>query len=182
MRRVNFSIVAVLVFFVFCLSGCSLFGSGKKSGSDGVGEYGEYGSLSEAELARQRESRFGDGSIPMAEEDGLFRTIRFSYDSYQITDSGRQNLEYNIQILRQNPNIKVQLEGHCDERGTAEYNMALGQRRAQSVYEELVAAGISPMQLQTISYGKEVPLDPSGTEEAWAKNRRVNFGIMGSVN
>ena len=182
MKRHHLAVIIGVFFSLFLLSGCSLFGSGSKSDSDQIGEYGEYGSLTEEELARQREGRFGDGAIPMAEEDGLFRAVRFDFDSSNLTDMGRQNLEYNIQVLRQNPQIKVQLEGHCDERGTAEYNMALGQRRAQTVYEELTAAGIARHRLQTISYGKEVPLDRSGTEEAWAKNRRVNFGVMGSVN
>lgn len=181
MKRQQLANIITVCISLFILSGCSLFGSGSQSDSDQIGEYGQYGTLTEEELARQREGRFGDGSIPMAEEDGLFRAVRFDFDSSRITDVGRQNLEYNTQILRENPQIKVQLEGHCDERGTAEYNMALGQRRAQTVYEELAAAGIAPHRLQTISYGKEVPLDPSSTEEAWAKNRRVNFGVMGSI-
>ncbi|MCL4142730.1 UNVERIFIED_CONTAM: hypothetical protein GTU68_021861 [Idotea baltica] len=87
----------------------------------------------------------------------------------------KDNLNYNAQILRENSNIKVQLEGHCDERGTVEYNLTLGNNRAQSVYESLLAMGISPDRLSTISYGEELPLDSNSSEEAFRKNRRVHF-------
>jgi peptidoglycan-associated lipoprotein len=71
--------------------------------------------------------------------------------------------------------LKVQLEGHTDERGTAEYNLALGERRARAIFDSLVSQGIDRSQLETISYGEEVPLDPGHNEEAWARNRRVHF-------
>lgn len=152
---------------VVALSACSMFGSDEDS-------------LSEKDLAAQqlnldREARFGDGSIPMAGDEGPFRDVRFGYDSSTIEDEARQNLEYNAQILRQNPGFKVQLEGHCDERGTADYNLALGAKRAQSVKDFLISLGVERGRLDTISYGEEVPLDPEINEAAFARNRRVHF-------
>lgn len=162
----------ILGAFLILLSGCSWFGGGGKTGR------GDHGGLSEAELNAQREGRFGSGSIPTAEGEGMFRDVQFDYDSAAISDLARQNVEYNVQVLQQNPGLKVQLEGHCDERGTAEYNLALGSKRARSVYDVLVSYGVSPQLLDTISYGEEVPLDPGHDEAAWARNRRVHFSAF----
>ena len=121
MKR-NFSIIlAVGVLLCAALSGCSWFGKGKKDGG-----------LSEADLNAQREARFGEGGIPTAEGEGMFRDIHFDYDSSLINDRARQELEYNVEVLKQNSDLKVQLEGHCDERGTAEYNLSLGAGRARA--------------------------------------------------
>jgi peptidoglycan-associated lipoprotein len=149
------------------LSGCSWFGSGS----------GEGEGLSEAELAAQREGRFGNGSIPTAEGEGMFNDISFGYDSYAIDDHGRMDLEANARVLSQQPGLRVTLEGHCDERGTVEYNMALGAERSKAVKSALIALGVSGSRLDTVSYGEEIPLDPGHDETAWAKNRRVHFGL-----
>jgi len=170
MKQIGSGLFFVLISFLLVLPGCSSKGT---STSSGLGPDGR--PLSEIDLDAQRESRFGDGSIPMAEGEGLFRDVRFPYDSSDIPDAARQSIEYNVQILRDNPDINVQLEGHCDERGTSEYNMALGARRAQAVYDVLLSYGLNPQRMSTISYGAEIPLDPRFTEEAWAKNRRVHF-------
>lgn len=164
------SLFAILTVGLLVLAGCSSLGSGKK-GADGENGQG----LSESDLNAQREGRFGEGNIPTAEGEGMFRDINFEYDSSAISDLGRQNIEYNAQMLQSHKNLKIQLEGHCDERGTAEYNLALGNRRARSVYDVLIALGLPASRLQTISYGAEVPLDPAHTESAWARNRRVHF-------
>ena len=167
--------IAAVLALIMLVAGCSsLFGSGSKSG-DGAG------GLSEADLNAQREGRFGSGDIPTAEGEGLFRDIRFDYDSSVINDVARQDVEYNAEVLRQNSNVRVQLEGHCDERGTAEYNMALGSARARAVQELLISYGIPSNRLETISYGEEVPLVSGQTEEAWAQNRRVHFSAFGGA-
>lgn len=164
---------------IFCVSmlliACSLGGcSSKKNATvDGTG-------LTEAELNAQREARFGSGSIPLAEGGGMFRDIHFDYDSSQIKDSTRADVEYNAEVLRNNPSLKVMLEGHCDERGTAEYNMALGADRAKSVRDMLVSLGIATARVDSISYGEEVPLDQGHDEVAWAKNRRVHLSAFGT--
>lgn len=152
---------------LLALSGCSMFGSGKKSGQDG--------GLSEADLNAQREARFAEGGLPTAEGGGIFRDVHFDYDSSQINDLGRQDIEYNAQKLNQTPDLKIQLEGHCDERGTAEYNLSLGAERARAVKDALMSFGVPTSRMDTISYGEEVPLVPGNNESAWAQNRRVHF-------
>ena len=81
--------------------------------------------------------------------------------------------------MNQNSSVRSQIEGHCDERGTNEYNLALGERRANAAKQYLTTAGISAGRLSTISYGEERPLDPGHTEAAWARNRRAHFVITG---
>jgi peptidoglycan-associated lipoprotein len=120
-------------------------------------------------------SRFGDGSIPLAEGEGMFRDIHFDYDSSSIDSMGRQDVEYNASVLKNHSGMRVIVEGHCDERGTNEYNMALGASRAKAVERALVSLGVSSSSLDTISYGEEVPLDPGHNESAWSKNRRVHM-------
>ena len=103
--------------------------------------------------------------------------VRFDFDRSDIMAGARRILDENARWLRKHSRVKVQIEGHCDERGTVEYNLALGQRRASSVRKYLAAMGINPSRLFTISYGEEQPVDPGHDETAWAKNRRVHFKI-----
>jgi peptidoglycan-associated lipoprotein len=103
--------------------------------------------------------------------------VFFTLDSSDVDDAGREAISANAEILKKNPKWVVTIEGHCDERGTAEYNLALGERRAIAVKTFLVSLGISPDRVRTISYGKEFPFDPGRTEEAMAKNRRGHFVI-----
>jgi peptidoglycan-associated lipoprotein len=98
-----------------------------------------------------------------------------------MDEQARMDLEKNAQILNQQSDLKITLEGHCDERGTVEYNMALGAERARAVKSALVAAGVSSKRLDSISYGEEIPLDPAHDEAAYAKNRRVHFSIGQNV-
>ncbi|MDZ4784548.1 MAG: OmpA family protein [bacterium] len=133
------------------------------------------GYLSEQDLNSQLEGRFADGSIPTAEGEGPFRNIHFAYNSSSLDDMGRQDVEYNVEILKTNPEIKLILEGHCDERGTAEYNMALGEERSRTVSKVLQSYGVSADKIKTISYGEEVPVAQGSNEETWTQNRRVHF-------
>jgi peptidoglycan-associated lipoprotein len=103
--------------------------------------------------------------------------IYFSYDSYALSPEAQATLQQNAEILRRAPQVSVVADGHCDERGTAEYNLALGDRRARSAVEFLATAGIAPNRLSTVSYGSELPVDPAHNEEAWAKNRRVYLRV-----
>ena len=105
------------------------------------------------------------------------RDINFDFDSSIILPDAREILKANADFLLKNRAATIVIEGHCDERGTAEYNMALGQRRAQETKKYLVNLGIKESTIRTISYGEERPLDPGNTEEAWAKNRRAHFLI-----
>jgi len=101
--------------------------------------------------------------------------IQFEYDQYILSAEAKEKLDRKAQWLKAYPTAKGQIEGHCDERGSAEYNLALGQKRADAVMQYLVSLGIEANRLSTISFGKEKPLDPSHTEVAWSKNRRAHF-------
>ena len=103
--------------------------------------------------------------------------VRFSFDSATLEPAARTTLDGHASILEQYPTLTILIEGHCDERGTVEYNLALGDRRANSVYNYLMSLGIAANRMKTITYGKEFPLDPGHTEEAWARNRRARFEI-----
>ena len=103
--------------------------------------------------------------------------IYFAFDKSTLTPTAQDNLLRKAEWLRENPDATVTVEGHCDDRGTNEYNLALGDRRAESAKAFLVDLGIDPMRLTTISYGEERPVDPRNTEEAWAKNRRDHFVV-----
>jgi peptidoglycan-associated lipoprotein len=162
-----------LVSLSLLTSGCSWFSSGSGESEDGA--------LSESDLAAQREGRFGAGNIPTAEGSGMFRDIHFGFDSYAVEGAARNDLEANSRTLSEQSDLRVVLEGHCDERGTAEYNMALGAERARAVKSALIAIGIPSSRIETISYGEEIPLDPSQSEEAHAKNRRVHFALAGAA-
>jgi peptidoglycan-associated lipoprotein len=122
------------------------------------------------------ESAIGDDGMGGATTDiqGLER-INFDFDQYNLGATAQQILVNNAQYLKANPTVKVRIEGYCDERGSDEYNLALGQRRALAAKNYLVSLGVSADRLSVISYGEELPLDPSGTEEAYAMNRRAEF-------
>jgi peptidoglycan-associated lipoprotein len=107
-----------------------------------------------------------------------FETIYFDFDSYVLREDARDTLKKNADWMQKNTAEKVRLEGHCDERGSDEYNLALGEKRAKAAYNYLKSLGISADRLNSISYGKEKPVDPGHDEAAWAKNRRVEFIIV----
>ena len=103
--------------------------------------------------------------------------ILFEFDSASLSVEAQEILRAKAEWLRENPRARVMIEGHCDERGTNEYNLALGDRRAYSAKSFLVDLGIDDARLTTISYGEEQPIDTRSTEDAWAKNRRAHFVI-----
>jgi len=105
------------------------------------------------------------------------QTIHFAYDAYTLDDENKATLKSDAQILKDKPSLKVQVEGHCDVRGGIQYNIALGEKRANSVKKFLTSQGIDASRITTISYGKEKPIDQGSSDEANAKNRRANFAI-----
>jgi peptidoglycan-associated lipoprotein len=111
-------------------------------------------------------------------ESSLLKDIRFDFDRYDIRPEDVETLKQNAALLARYPKVKIQIEGHCDERGTVQYNLALGERRANSAKQYLITLGISADRLGTISYGEEKPADAGHNEEAWAKNRRAHFVIL----
>ena len=111
-------------------------------------------------------------------ESSLLKDIHFDFDKYDIRPGDAAILKENAALLKKYTNVKIQIEGHCDERGTNEYNLALGERRANSTKSYLNSLGISSDRISTISYGEEKPLDQGHDEEAWAKNRRAHTIIL----
>lgn len=103
------------------------------------------------------------------------QTVYFDFDSSVIKATERSKIDFVANYLKSNPETKIQVEGHCDERGTEEYNRALGERRALAIREYLINAGVSGSRIYTISYGEDKPVDPGHNEAAWAKNRRGEF-------
>lgn len=123
------------------------------------------------------EDAMASRSLDELNRDSPLRPAFFIYDSSEVSPEAQQVLNTNAEVLKKYPNWVVTIEGHCDERGTAEYNLALGERRAVAVRAYLVSLGIPAERLKVISYGKEFPFDPAQTEEAYAKNRRGHFVI-----
>lgn len=112
-----------------------------------------------------------------AERLGLIGDVYFDFDKYELKAEARTRLEKNAAFMRDKPQFVFTIEGHCDERGTAEYNLALGERRASAARDYLVSLGISSNRLRIVTYGKEFPFDPGHDEAAWARNRRAHFVI-----
>jgi peptidoglycan-associated lipoprotein len=123
--------------------------------------------------------------IPGSAEDlkvNVGDTVHFDYDQYAITDEDRGTLQRQAAWLAKYPSVRVTIEGHCDERGTREYNLALGARRANSVKEYLASLGVSSGRVDTISYGKERPICTDSNEACWAQNRRGVTTITGGAS
>jgi peptidoglycan-associated lipoprotein len=106
------------------------------------------------------------------------KDVFFDYDSYDVTQQYQQVLQADARFLQQHPNMKFTIEGHCDERGSTEYNLALGDNRANSTKQALISLGISADRIRTISYGKEKPFCSQSTEACWAQNRRAHFAYQ----
>ena len=110
-------------------------------------------------------------------EGGPLADVYFDYDQATLSEAARATLAKHAQWLKQHAETKVTVEGHCDQRGTVEYNLALGDQRSRVVYDELVAKGVESSRLNAISLGKERPLETGNSESAWAKNRRAHFVV-----
>lgn len=132
----------------------------------------------EAEEARRRE----EAARAAAARATLAEMVFFDYDQFSIRGDARTTLEAKIPILNADPSIRLRIDGHADERGSDEYNLALGLRRANAVKDFLTGYGIDASRLEVRSLGENAPLDPASNEEAWAKNRRAEFHITaGSI-
>ncbi len=124
-----------------------------------------------------REDSIANRSLDDLNRDSPLRPAFFPLDSSDLDNEGRAIVTANAAVLKKYATWVVSVEGHCDERGTPEYNLALGERRAVSVKTYLVSLGIPPERIRTVSYGKEFPFDPGHSEDAWSKNRRAHFLI-----
>ena len=150
------------------IAGCG--GSKKKDAGDTAAEMaGMDGAQVESEAMSFDPSGSDSGNIP-----GLY-TVNFEYDRASLTQEARRQLASNADWMRSRPAVGIQIEGHCDERGSIEYNLSLGERRAKAVRDYLVSLGIERSRLNIISYGEEKPLVRGDNESAYSKNRRANF-------
>ncbi len=111
-------------------------------------------------------------------KESQFKVVYFDFDKYNLRPDARAALDHNYELLKQFPSAVIKIEGHCDERGTVEYNLSLGEKRAKAAQDYLIGLGIDPNRISIISYGKERPVDPGHNEEAWAKNRRAEFRVI----
>lgn len=153
------------------------------SSSSAQAGQGEAGSISEGNLAQ------GGGAAPegslealregVAPATGALKDVYFGFDRADLGPEARDALQSNSDWIRQNPGVSIEIEGHADNRGTTEYNLALGARRAQAVKDYLVTLGNAPERLSTVSYGEELPVCGASSEECWSKNRRAHFVVRG---
>ena len=122
------------------------------------------------------------GTVGAGEAGGVssseLETVLFAFDSYKLGNEARGILKKSADWMKSNGTAAIQIEGHCDERGTTEYNLALGERRANSARDYLVRLGIEASRISVISYGKERPQDPGHDESAWGRNRRASFVVL----
>jgi peptidoglycan-associated lipoprotein len=116
-------------------------------------------------------------SLDDLNKDSPLRPVFFELDSSDVNEAGRTTLQANAAVLKKYSTWVITIEGHCDERGTAEYNLALGERRAVAARQYLISLGLDANRLRTVSYGSEFPFDPGHEESAWSRNRRAHFVI-----
>lgn len=164
--------MTLLITMLLALGLASCSSSSKKGGSDaGMGssttEDRDMGEGMDLELN-------GDSDSGKA---GALQTVYFAFNSASLNSSTRAALQSNAEFLKKNEDVQVQVEGHCDERGGVQYNLALGEKRAQAVKQYLVSMGVSSSRVTTISFGKERPIAFGHDEESWSKNRRANFVV-----
>jgi peptidoglycan-associated lipoprotein len=156
---------------IFAGYGCS----GKKDKGKGA----DAGALEEKGIDTSGSlDRYTKGQKP-GEGGGPLKDVRFAFDSFELDDEARATLRDNAEWLKDNGREKVEVEGHCDERGTVEYNLALGAKRARAAKDYLSTLGIASERLTTISYGEELPLCTEHSEDCWGRNRRAHFVVLG---
>lgn len=175
-------VMTVLIALAFVTSSLLIMTSCAKKQvvSEGEGGAGEKGAAAGGEYTKEEKERMARME-ELKKQLAQFNTenIYFAFDRSDLTDDSKATLKKKADWLRDNPSYTVRVEGHCDERGTNDYNLALGQRRAHAAKTYLMALGISEGRILTISYGEERPANPGHNEEAWAQNRRDEFTAIG---
>jgi peptidoglycan-associated lipoprotein len=170
-KKITWSLLVILL-GTFLISGCA-----KKTVSETTVEE----VLSDIPETGQNIEAYEESTEPLKNEAltsvGLER-VYFEFDQFVLTEKARGVLAANAEFLQAVPTLKVSIEGHCDSRGSDEYNLALGEHRSQVVKKYLVSLGISPERMETVSYGEEMPIDRGASEMAWAANRRAEFKVI----
>ena len=176
--RIGIGMALVVVTMAACgKSAAPPAGPTPATAAGGANDRARADSIAAAELARQQaEERERRAMLARAQEI-LTNVVYFEYDSFNLASQAENTLRTKASILRANPALEIRVEGHADERGSTEYNIALGQRRAEAVRTFLSGYGIPATRISTISYGKERPAVEGSTEQAWALNRRAEFAV-----
>jgi peptidoglycan-associated lipoprotein len=164
MQRVLFQSFLITAITTLSMVACS----SKKTATDGA--------ATETYAVDQEDIKSGRADSDSGNAMGL-QTINFPFDSFELNGEANRRIQNNAGILKQNGSVNVQIEGHCDERGGIQYNLALGEKRANAIKRKLVAAGIAGSRIETISLGKEKPIAMGNTESDHEQNRRGNFVI-----
>ncbi len=186
MKTKNLFFLPLLVISVLVIcSGCA-----KKGPTGDVGTSIQLDQSQEKKTTTEKDTSIKEGvidsegirepvgkGISEARTSAPFLPIYFDFDRYTIRPDMRSRMEHNAQVMLDHPNIRVEIQGNCDERGTNEYNLALGEKRAKAARDYLVNMGVDPGRITIVSLGEEKPLDPGHNEAAWAKNRRDDFVI-----
>jgi peptidoglycan-associated lipoprotein len=141
---------------------------------------GDRGGTKEGNTGRSSLDDLKSGQAPVTAATSPLKDVFFDFDRYDLSADARTVLRTNADWLKSNPAARVEIEGHCDERGTSEYNLALGAKRAQAAREYLVTLGVAPDRLSTTSYGEEIPVCRESNEGCWKQNRRARFVIASS--
>ena len=151
-------------------------GSGSKTaGEERTGATAESNTPSSSSLDQLKA-----GQPPITAASSPLNDLLFEFDSYDLRGNARDILRGNADWLKSNPSARIEVEGHCDERGTSEYNLALGAKRSQTAKDYLVSLGVSPDRISTISYGEEIPVCTEASENCWRQNRRARFIVVPS--
>jgi peptidoglycan-associated lipoprotein len=185
--RVNVLLLGTVFFAFLFLSGCPKSNPSTQGDAGGPGSQGAQDGKGQAQ-SKTSEAATGDSSLKRAGEGKTTETppasplkeVYFAFDSFDLRPDARATLKTNADWLKANPSTRVEIEGHTDERGTNEYNLALGAKRAQAAKDYLVSLGIPADRLSTISYGEELPVCKELSEDCWQKNRRDRFVITGA--
>ena len=162
------------------LTSCA--GKNRKADKDAAGQQnmsGDTATMPALEVTESSDTMTVEGGIRGAEfvSEPNLKTVNFNYDKYELSDEMRAVLQANAALIKTRKEWSILVEGHCDERGTTEYNLALGQKRAKAVRDYYVRLGVADSAVGTISYGEEMPLCQDQTDECWAKNRRAETKV-----
>jgi peptidoglycan-associated lipoprotein len=154
--------------------------SAQNPGADQRAGEAQRGGAGESDASSSSLSQLQQGKPPVTPASSPLKDVLFDFDRYDLSSDARTILRANAEWLKSNASARVEIEGHCDDRGTNEYNLALGAKRAQSAREYLTTLGIAAARLSTISYGEEIPVCKEQGESCWKQNRRARFVIIQS--
>jgi peptidoglycan-associated lipoprotein len=183
MAAVNKLVSCGLVTIILAAAGCAPSATKPEPGAAAAPAKPAEQSPGEGQRGATGESTTGQSSLDELQKgkpptSGPLKDIYFSFDRYDLEGEARETLKVNADWLKRNPVARIEIEGHCDERGTNEYNLALGAKRAQAAKDYLITLGISTERLSTISYGEEIPVCREQNESCWHQNRRARFVVI----